>query len=361
MKIVIRHNFLLLSVFCTFGLHCACALADVVEEQRSGNWDLYNDTTITQLGGFIDGTVSVHNSLKIINNGLLTSTLSVDNNRDLQIQNTNLGTFNTNVVLGTSSTVTQVIHSASDITELTGIGVGYGVLIADTTDILNWTNIVGVTSGATGFTLKDAEIRINDISGINNVTINNDVIVYTNTIPNSDTLLFANVSGDGNVYVVPDNLDSLYSVETHRVGADMFIHLVRSTDYARVLNNDTGRFLNILREKSPSDKLFKKLDSAKTVGELNRVISKSVKTNPIKLMQPVRMMYSHKMLETMHIEDDTNLGIALFSVFSDDIFSIGLRPNTNIKISDDLRVKISGYVSGIRDQKADGISPERAG
>ena len=345
---IIRQFYLIIPIYCALATCCAIATENIVDEQQSGNHNLYIDTTVTSSGGFLDGTVFIHNSLQITNNGTITSTLNVCNNCDLKIQNKNGATFNTHVDLGTSATVTQVIQDASDITTLTGIGVGYNVLLQDTPCVLNWENISNTTTGANGFILQNAKIRINTISSIKDAEISGNLVIYTNTTPESGTLLFTNVSEGGVVEIIPDDLNTLYSVKPYKIGSSVFMQTIRSTDYARILNNDTGRFLNLLREKSPNDKLLKKLDSAKTLGELNRVMSKSMKVHPIKLMQPLRTLYSHKMLESMHIGSDDSIGISAFTIFSDDLFLMGASPNANIKILNDLHMKVFADVINLK-------------
>jgi hypothetical protein len=123
------------------------------------------------------------------------------------------------------------------------------------------------------------------------------------------------------------------------------VRTVRSGDYGRILNNSSGRFLNFLRDKSPDDKLLNKLDKAKTMSELKHIMSESVRLNPIKLMQPIKTLYGHKMLEIMHIDDGATFGLMPYGVFSDDMVLYGVGPRISTKISDDLHLTISGYVS----------------
>ena len=118
-------------------------------------------------------------------------------------------------------------------------------------------------------------------------------------------------------------------------------------DYGRILNNSAGRFLNFLRDKSPDDKLLNKMDNAKTMAELKHIMSKSVRLHPIKLMQPIKTLYAHKSLEMMHIYDETGFVIVPFGVFSKDMILTGVGPRINAKISDNLHLAISGYITDL--------------
>lgn len=320
---------------------------DVITDVYIYDYSTDKDTiTIMAGGGFDNVNFSITNPAYITNNGIISGSLTVCAGCDVYIENR--GTYDATAILGTGATITQVIKNANDITELSNIGVGYNVLVTDTTNALNWEDIIDKTTGVVGFTLANAKIQMNQIVNVNNITLNGESFIYTNTIPDTDTLLFSNVSGDGVVYVDADNLDALYSIETYRVTNNMYAHLVRSTDYARILNNDTGRFLNFLREKSPDDKLLNKLDSAKNFHELKHIMSKSIKVHPINLMRPVRVVYSHKTLETLHIDDNSGLGLMPFSVLSNDMVMTGVSPNANIKLSNDLYLKLSGHVANLK-------------
>ena len=342
MRVRIYYSLLLLSVP-SFAYGAEEVITDVYIYDYSTDKDTI---TIMEGGGFDNVDFSITNSAHITNNGIISGSVTVCAGCDVYIENR--GTYNATAILGTGATITQVIKNANDITELSNIGVGYNVLVTDTTNALNWDDIIDKTTGVVGFTLANAKIQMNQIVNVNNITLNGESFIYTNTIPNTDTLLFSNVSGDGVVYVVPDNLDALYSTETYRVTNNMYVHLVRSTDYARILNNDTGRFLNFLREKSPNDKLLDQLDSAKNFRELKHIMSKSVRVHPINLMRPLRVVYSHKTLETMHIDDDDGLGLMPFSVFSNDMVMSGVSPSANIKLSNNLHLKLFWHLASLK-------------
>ena len=65
----VRYFSLLIMIYFACAGHYAYAVDDIVSEQRSGNWDLYADTQLTEYGAFRDGTINIKRSLKIINNG----------------------------------------------------------------------------------------------------------------------------------------------------------------------------------------------------------------------------------------------------------------------------------------------------
>jgi len=292
------------------------------------------------------GTINIANTLTIINHGSVYGTINVCDNCDLYVENTN--SFNASVNLGNNSTITQVIKNADDITSLGTIGVDYSVWVKDTADTLNWNDILNNTSGATKYKLEHAEIYVNNIGITDNVVVDGDVIVYVDIPANSDVILFTNLYENAPITVLPTTSDSLYVFEPYNVSGALHIRTIRSNDYARILNNDTGLFLNNLRNIEPDDALLSQLDSAKTVGDLNRVMDKSVKIHPIKMMHSVKTIYSHEMLETMHIARNDGMGIMPKILFSDGLRAIGVQPYLNINPYDDLHVKLSGNIFNLK-------------
>ena len=348
MRRVVGYSSLPVFIMCVFAPQ-ADATSVSISNQISGNYVMSGSTTIeAPNGALMDGTIFVNTLVPVYikNDGTITSDLNVCDNCIVYIENT--GTFNATAVLPVTSTITQVIKNEADITTLSNIGVAHNVWIDNNDDVLNWNDIVTNTPQANGYILEYSKIRINGVISVDNVTVNGRVFVYTNNIPDTGTALFTHVSGDGRVYIFADEMDPMFVLETYNVGGDnLFARVVRSKDYERILNNNSGRFLNLLREQSPESRLLARMDSVQTLGELKDIMSKSIHVNPIKLMQSIRTMYMHKTLETMHIEHESSFEVMPFSVFSKDMLAFGIEPRLNIKLSDDLWVKMSGRVSSL--------------
>ena len=312
------------------------------------NYDFGAYTEINQNESYgIGDVINVGGAATIVNHGAISGTLNVTDYGDLYVENTgtfNLASFN----LGAGATITQVITTSNDITCLSGISSGYEVLVIDATDALNWNDIVSNTTGAGHYTLSASKIRLDNIVAIDDVKLENTVYVHTNNLPDTDVLVFSNVSGAGTVRAIYDGTDVLHSVEAYRLGSDVFIRVIRSNDYASIIGGDDGNFLDLLRQKSPNDKLLRRLDSVNTVDHLNRVMSKSAKLHPIKFMQSIKTMYSHKSLEIMHIDRDDNLGIIPLGIFSNDLVVFGVEPYATLNLFDDLQIKLSANVSSLK-------------
>ena len=348
----IMRSFLYVFIIGVFECTGASATTDIVDNNFVGDYPMERHTIITENGSLSGGTINVTRSVLIENGGEIHSDLNICNTCDVHIQN--FGVYDAPVTLGSGATITQVMTNSADVTRLNNIGVNYDVFIKNTPDVLNWGDIMNNTSGAGGqYTLSDAKIHMDNIIAINDVALDGIVYVYTDTMPDTDTMVFGNPSGDGTVRVVYNRDDPLHFLEAYKSGGNVFVRVTRSNDYARILNNSAnnnqrGNILNELRQESPNDKLIEQLDSAQSINEINHIISKSVKFHPIKLMRSIKTIYSHKTLEIMHIDQYDGFGIMPFSFFSNDMYAFGVEPNLHINISDNFRMKLFGNISNLK-------------
>jgi len=353
----IMRNFLYVFALVVFECTGASAAANIIDANIVGNYDMKKHTIITGNGSFSGGIINVIGSVLIENGGEIHSNLNICNNCDVSIQN--FGVYDASVTLGSDATITQIMTNSADVTRLNNIGVNYDVCIRNTPDVLNWNDIVNNTSGSGGqYTLSDAKIHMDNIIAINDVALDGIVYVYTDTMPDTDTMVFNNPSGDGTVRVVYNGDDPLHFLEAYKSGGNVFVRVTRSTDYARILdntsntsnsnNNQQGNILNELRQESPNDKLIEQLDSAQSINEINHIISQSVKFHPIKLMRSIKTIYSHKTLEIMHIDQYDGFGVMPFGFFSNDMSVFGVEPNLHINISDNFKMKLFGNISNLK-------------
>ncbi|MBO7642812.1 MAG: hypothetical protein J6S74_01615 [Alphaproteobacteria bacterium] len=338
-----RWNSLLCLLFVVFSTVQTYAVE--IDTNIVGDYNMNSHTTITPNGSFSGGVVNVSGGWTIINYGSITSDMNICDYCNVRIENA--GIYNADTTLGTGATITQVINNSNDITELSGIDVGYyNVEISGAENPLNWDNILANTGNAAGYNLLSAKLQIGNIVTIDKpVVLNGITFLYVDGDINSDVVLFSNVSGDGTIRVSNDNVDALHVVQVSKENERVYLRLVRSGDYGRILNNDVGRFLNSLREKSPSDKLLRHMDRANSEQELKRIISRSIRIHPIKMMKSIKTLYSHKIVETMRIDHDFDFGIMPISIFSTNMRLFGFEPNMNIKLDDDLRMNIYGHFS----------------
>jgi len=340
-------NFLCVLLFCVFE-HTPASAGNIIDTDVVGNYDIEKHTIITENGSLSGGTINVTRSVLIENGGEIHSGLNICNNCNVSIRN--FGIYDAVVSLESGATISQVITKSADVTRLNNIGANYDVYLQNTQDILNWTDVVSNTSGANRqYIMDNAKIHMDSIVSIDSVQIDGIVYVYTDNMPNTDMVVFDNPSGEGTVRVVFGGANSLMFIETYKKNGDVFVRATRSMDYARILtSNNITDVLRKLRQEPQNNRLFKKLDSANSVNAINHIISKSVKFNPIKLMQPIKTIFLHKTLENIHTDRNGGLGIMPIGVFSNNMLSIGIEPNIDINIFNNLSMKIYGGISNLR-------------
>lgn len=311
----------------------------------SGTYFLNEDTTVLNNSLFSANNIQTINSLTITNYGQISGKINVCTNCMVEVRNT--GIFDADVLLQPGAHFVQVISENDEITNL-GLSSEYDVVVRDGND-LNFAEVVSVASNANSVELANADFdagSFNDFSAPSGIKLTGDIILHFDNVTNSPKKLFANVSGDGVVHADSIAVDSLHIVHTYRDNNDIFVRLVRSTNYARILNNDTGGFLDKLRALGADDKLFAKLDVAQSMEEINNILSRSVRTTPINLMQPISLINSYQILEIMHIDDATVFGFEPVIIYSNDVLIRGIQPNVSFNTGD-VHLKLYGYVADV--------------
>ena len=311
-----------------------------------GGYDINEDVTVHEGVSFEAHDINIIDSLRISNFGEIHGGITIYSNRTLELENA--GVFDANVSLQSGAQLVQVITSNATLTNI-GLAANYDVVVRNA-DGISLDQVLTVANGANTISFNNSIFTLDNMSGFiapNDIRLSGDIILRFDNVTSSNLLLFCNVSGDGVVYVDSQALDRLHVFETYKVDQDIFVRLTRSTDYARIFNNDMGRFLNNLRASGIDNKLFSKLDIAETMDELDDILSYSVRTNPIKLMRPILLMHSYESLESMHIDDGIVFGIEPIMLYSSDVFMGGIRPNVSFNQIDDLHLKLSAYVMDI--------------
>ena len=312
-----------------------------------GNYTVYEDVTINSGVLFEAHNIQIADTLLMHNFGEISGGVNVQSGRVLELQNA--GTFNATVTKEGNARLVQVITDAADITNL-GLASGYDVLVRNGTN-LDLASVMQVAQNADSISVTDTTFNVGDMTGFvapTDIALNGDIVLNFAGAPTESVLIFSNITGDNVVHVGGvGGLDVLHTLESYNVGPNLYVRTIRSTNYELIFNNDMGRFLNTLRATGVDDKLFARLDTAESFAAINDVISQSVRTNPIQLMRPIKILNVQKMLEIMHIDDATTFGIEPFLIYSSEMSLGGVRPNVIFNLSDDLHMVVSGYVLNI--------------
>ncbi len=283
------------------GINAASATLNVL---TGDVWDIYDDVVI-DTDTYIDFEhLNINESVSIRNMGHINASINICDNCVVYLQNSGLlyGNFN----FESGAKLIQVIENTSDITD---IGINAPVLVQNA----NMIKTSAIASTGTDSIILDNATLLYDGVGLSNVDFADNVIVYINdtTIDTSNPII-TNIDNAAGIQIHALNYSPLFSVHTDYIDKDVFAMIVRETDYAKILQNNTGKFLNILRQYESGDKLFTALDSAGSMDQLYSIMDASVKLNPINLMNPVRLF---NRMETLFPVTSIQNGFSTSSIF----------------------------------------------
>ena len=241
--------------------------------------------------------------------------------------------------------ITQTItgtNNAHKIEHLSGQNVE-----VNTTDILDMAEFLDLISNANVVNVIQGGFMINSNLPSNNVAlnVNNSTTFYIHGLPNDVSKpLIKGVLGTPIVQTV--DIDPMYDVTVDWHGPDLYLSVLRRTDYSEIMpDSNLGNYLDDLRDKNPDDKLLAALDRAPDRRSLNNILAKSVRTNPIKLMDAPRSI--NTFYDSVFI-DDVAFGIIArpFYISSNDFYFVGGAANVTGKIAKNT-VGTFGFVGGM--------------
>jgi len=197
--------------------------------------------------------------------------------------------------------------------------------------------------GAGRLILDNASIVLDtgNLIFLDELELRGDVIMFVNedfVMPRG--VLATHVTGDGALHIVSNLPDPLMGFKTERIEDMLYINYARETDYAKILRNDAGVFLNGLRQTNPGDRLLRELDAAPDINTLHGVMADSVRLNPVRLMRTTRLTDRMETLFAPH--GDMNFGA--FTVLGRDFGAYGARADIFDEIFRGIKMGISGYM-----------------
>ena len=134
------------------------------------------------------------------------------------------------------------------------------------------------------------------MSGENFIKTDNIDLVLNN-------FYLSNVSSDGSITLIADDLNPLYTVKTVYKDGDVYFTAFRETDYNKLLGSKTGNILNSMRRSGLNSNLIKSLDRAGSISDLYSIMDKSIVFNPINLMRPIKTFDNFQQLK---FKNETN-------------------------------------------------------
>ena len=242
-------------------------------------------------GETISTDIDVRGSIFIKNNGSVSGNISVCDNCTLTILNR--GTFNSGFTLGAGATLQQLILSHDDVVGI-GADVDYTVLVRSD-DILSLSDILSA-AGRGHVVLDNTSVILNQI-GASDLELRGDVTFIVSSDLIGGEPLLTGLYGDGSATISTDIENPLMTLRTYTNGGNLYAEFVRETDYQKILNNNVGDFLNMVRQTNPNNKMLRALDGATDMDELNNIMRASAQLHPVQLMTSVRMVHKFDMLD----------------------------------------------------------------
>lgn len=275
-------------VFCCLGLDANANIivsSDVVGVAKTWN----DNVTVSENAVVMPDGINIGKTISIENRGRIESDIYVADNRDLFIKNT--GVWNSDVFLGNGAKLYQVISNSEQITNL-NLSADYTVVVNANTEI-NLSDVIGISNNANSVVLSGGVYDLNGFvdTYAGNLQLYDEIIMKIDSLDSLyNDVLMDNVVGDGGVRFETMSTDILFSDVGMIRDGNLYVVKVRETDYGKILKNDTGNFLNVLRTNNPNSKLLDKLDAASDMNEINRILDKSVRFNADMLIQPMRIL-----------------------------------------------------------------------
>ena len=305
--------------------------------------EVIDETLYIGVGDTYDADIEIISGgpyYRIVNRGEITGTINIQTGAAAVIQNFGVisGTVNCNDGSGNGTCVNiqQIItgdiddvSGRDDMNPIPGLA-HHTVIVQNSVPGISLADIIAVAGDAyeielthhgvvvdVGISDTHPTIFLDSITALNFI-VHGLPVTWDSSVPVLTGI--SNHSGGHDVKVA--GVDSMYLARGWISGDGLYVSLRRQTNYGIVLENATGGFLDDLRAQNPDDKLIGALDNAWTRAELNDVLSRSMRTNPINLMDPLRSFNTFVLGEYIH---DLAFGIVAepFYIYSSDFSVIG--------------------------------------
>ncbi|MDE5615609.1 MAG: hypothetical protein K2I81_02125, partial [Alphaproteobacteria bacterium] len=240
--------------------------------------------------------VYADSSLNMVNTAFIRSDIYVCDNCDFRIQNS--GNISGSIHLGNGAVMTQIVRSDADVTFL-DVDAPY-IVLADGANDVSWNDLSLLGANAGTLVLRDSGVVFSNtglaltykggqtskifLDGVITLRLPQDYCVHSG-IP-----LMRNVYGAVDIVITGASPGELFAYVAKIENDDLYVKTVRETDYYKILGDERGYFLNLVRENYPDDALLRRLDSAQNMTELNAIMSRSIALNPMMLAQPMLVL-----------------------------------------------------------------------
>lgn len=147
-----------------------------------------------------------------------------------------------------------------------------------------------------------------------NITLETEVSLYINNIDISyNGEKIANISDVDGVDIIVK--DPMYRADRQN-SEDVFLKLVRETDYTKIFRDSRGTFLENIRLNHPDDKTLLAMDNADNMYAINSIMNSSYHFNPLVLMNPIKTINRAVLIDFLS-ETNSGVGADIDYVLSD--------------------------------------------
>lgn len=327
----------------------ADAAVDYIGSDIRGDvWNIENNTVIADSVVVDVNQVNIVNSLVLTNAGTINGRVNVCDGCDVYVQNT--GNINAMFdATGDNSSVIQLVRNNADLNPL-GVAGKYEIIV-ESANRVSWFGLRNMSGDADRIVLYNSVLDLDDggarmfsAADAPDIELRGNVTLYAYDLSVfGNGPIMSNVYGDGTISIYSENTNPLYRVAARISDNALYVDVVRDTDYFKILQNDAGMFLNSIRVGNPDDKLIAALDRATTMSELESIMSRTVRMNPIRMMDAVR---TFNMFEMIDVATFTNgVSVAPIFLYSDDFNASGVGADVSFDISRNLKIAASVYAA----------------
>lgn len=338
-------------LFCIAGFCMVCEFGAAGAEYLDGNilgnlYNFYTDTIIADAVIVDAGRMNLFDAVTVENHGSLFGEIYLCDGCNASIRN--LGDIYGTVHVDNDAEFNQIISTNADVTHMSVDG-DYSVVVRDG-DMVSLDNVVGISGNAGKIIVVNSNLTLNAPIGVSDrpdIEFCGENMIYVDDATRFlGAPVITNADGVGAVHFHSDNMNPLFALRSYAVDNDIYLKIVRETDYSKILKNDVGNFLDELRDEMPNDPLLNKMDLVTDMAELNKIMSKSVRLNPIKLMDTVRILGAFESGFASDAADGFNVGgLSPILIGSENFYTYGIRLGSGGRVGGDLSVAIGAYAA----------------
>ncbi|MBO7509212.1 MAG: hypothetical protein J6T57_02980 [Alphaproteobacteria bacterium] len=291
-----------------------------------------------------DGDINITETTTFENYGEITGNIIVDCT-GCAIDFHNFGIISGNIIIadGASPLFSQTITGNSDanvIGNLTGHTVdvygGTGIDMAKIIATASGADNVVLHSGSfivgPGIPPTDAVINVNNFVSFIIVGANDD----------QDVPLLTHIWGEPSGLQV-NGIDSMFSPNAYiDENGNLFLRLERISNYDDIIGGGLGEFVDSLQDSDENDKLVTALNSAQSRNELNAILKRSVRTNPILLARPIRTIATYDDIYAFN-DGEARISVRPFYLAADEFNVWG----ANADFAGNVSKNVFGYVGAV--------------